>query len=246
MTIAAHEGADLPMEWCAPESDRLRSTVIGRDSVLLADAGVPVWKRWDRARGIFAFAIDESFVTRIGEPAFDGAGTGVIRTSLGAADTVLEQLSAVGRRELDEGGANGRLYIEGLASALVVHLLRHYGPQRRVSALRKGGLAPAQLRRAVDYIRAHLGEDLGLVELAAIAGLSPHHFATAFRRSVGTSPHRYVTAKRIDRARALLRDAERPIGEIAYVVGFSSQSHFTANFRRVTGLTPSRFRRSAD
>jgi AraC-like DNA-binding protein len=90
----------------------------------------------------------------------------------------------------------------------------------------------------------HLTDDLGLVELAAIVELSPHYFGEAFRISTGRSPHRYVMERRVECARDLLRDADRPIRDIAYAAGFSSQSHFTANFRRVTGVTPGRFRRS--
>ena len=97
---------------------------------------------------------------------------------------------------------------------------------------------------ALDYIEAHLTDELGLVELAAIVELSPHYFGEAFRISTGRSPHRYVMERRIEWARDLLWDADRPIRDIAYAAGFSSQSHFTANFRRVTGVTPGRFRRS--
>jgi AraC-like DNA-binding protein len=86
--------------------------------------------------------------------------------------------------------------------------------------------------------------DSGLVELAAIAGLSPHHFVGAFKISVGKPPHRFVMERRVQRAVELLRDGNRTIAEIANAAGFSSQSHLTANFRRVTGLTPGRFRRS--
>jgi len=105
-------------------------------------------------------------------------------------------------------------------------------------------LAPPQVRRVLDYIDAHLTDELGLVELAAIAGLSPHHFVEAFKISIGKPPHRFVTEKRVQRALELLRVDDRSIAEIAHVVGFSSQSHLTMNFRRVTGLTPGRFRRS--
>jgi AraC family transcriptional regulator len=157
---------------------------------------------------------------------------------------VIGRLAALGRLELNEGGAGGRLYVEGLASALAVHLLRSSGLSRRSPIPHKGGLAPRQIRRVLDYIEAHLTDELGLVELAAIVELSPNYFGEAFRISTGRSPHRYVMERRIERARALLWDGDRPIPDIAYAAGFSSQSHFTANFRRVTGLTPGRFRRS--
>jgi AraC family transcriptional regulator len=115
---------------------------------------------------------------------------------------------------------------------------------RRSPLPHKGGLAPGQIRRVLEYIEAHLTGELGLVELAAIVKLSPHYFGEAFRISTGRSPHRYVMERRVEWARDLLRDADRPIHDIAYAAGFSNQSHFTANFRRVTGITPGRFRRS--
>jgi AraC-like DNA-binding protein len=71
---------------------------------------------------------------------------------------------------------------------LTVHLLRSYGSSERPPIPHRGGLAPRQLRRVLDYIDAHLTDELGLVELAAIAELSPHHFGEAFKISVGKSP----------------------------------------------------------
>jgi AraC family transcriptional regulator len=100
------------------------------------------------------------------------------------------------------------------------------------------------MRRVLDYIDAHLTEDLGLIELAAIAGLSPHHFGEAFKISGGKSPHQFVMERRVQHALELLRNEDRSIAEIAHAVGFSSQSRLTENFRRVTGLTPGQFRRS--
>jgi AraC family transcriptional regulator len=100
------------------------------------------------------------------------------------------------------------------------------------------------MRRVLDYIDAHLTDELGLVELAAIAELSPHHFGEAFKISVGKSPHRFLTERRVRRALELLRDKDRSIVEIARAAGFSSQSRLTENFRRVMRLTPARFRRS--
>jgi AraC family transcriptional regulator len=157
---------------------------------------------------------------------------------------VISRLGALGRRELSDGGAGGRLYLEGLATLLTVHLLRGFGSSRPALPQYRGGLAPRQMRRVLDYIDAHLTDELGLVELAAIAGLSPNHFGEAFKTSVGKSPHQFVTERRVEQAMALLRNDERSIAEIAQAAGFSSQSRLTQNFRRVTGLTPGQFRRS--
>ena len=108
------------------------------------------------------------------------------------------------------------------------------------------GLSPRRLKLVYEHVEHRLGEKLTLVELARTAGLSAHHFATAFRSATGISPHRYVLQHRIVRATELLRETRLPISEIALRVGFSSQSHFTAIFRRSTGRTPARFRQALE
>ena len=246
ITVAIHDGAPFEMEWRPPGSDRLRSDLVSRGRISIGDADVPFWTRWRTPLSIVRFGIDKSFVTQIGQSEFDLANGHSIETSIGTEDAVIEQLAALGRAELSRKGAGGRLYVEGLATTLAVHLLRNYGTARQLRRQHKGGLPPAQLRRVVDYIQEHLSEDLGLIELAGVTGLSPHHFGEAFKVATGTSPHRYVIAQRIDRARELLRDREHSISEIAYAVGFSNQSHLTFNFRRLTGSTPGKFRQSLD
>jgi AraC family transcriptional regulator len=176
----------------------------------------------------------------VGE-AFDG-NEPALRTQIGIRDPVIEGMAAAWRRELAERGAGGRLYTEGLGSALAVHVHRAYGDGLGRSPPVTGGLGALRLRRVVDYIEAHLAEDIGLRDLAALAGLSAHHFGEAFKASTGTSPHRYLIERRILRAKERLLGADRSIAEIAVSVGFANHSHFTDNFRKLTGTTPSRFR----
>jgi len=230
------------MDWHGPESDRIRSSTVSHGQVHIGDARLPFWIRYSASPSFFAFALDESFVTEIWQKAFDREDDFAIRTSIGIQDPVVGRLSALGRRELSEGGPGGRPYLEGLAAMLTVHLLRVSSERSPIP--HKGGLAPRQIRRVLDYIESNLTDELGLVELAAIAGLSPHHFGEAFKISVGKSPHRFVMERRVQHVQELLRDEDRPIAEIAHAAGFSSQSHLTVNFRQVTGLTPGQFRRS--
>ena len=83
-----------------------------------------------------------------------------------------------------------------------------------------------------------------LADLAAVAGLSPYHLQRAFRASRGVSPQAFVAARRVARAKALLRGRD-PIAAIAYACGFSSQSHLTRVFRAATGVTPGGYRQSS-
>jgi AraC family transcriptional regulator len=144
--------------------------------------------------------------------------------------------------DLKDGSPAGRLYGESLGTALAVYLARRYGaPPMRTRPVRNG-LPTYRLRQVLDYITAHLDQDLSLADLARTAGMSPHHFALLFRQRMGTSPHRHVVEQRIERAKHLLRDHTRSVLEVALASGFESQSHFGRVFRRVVGVTPSDYR----
>jgi AraC family transcriptional regulator len=145
--------------------------------------------------------------------------------------------------ELRTGGAGGRLLAESLANGLAVHLLRRFTTPGRDEAGPRDVL-PARKRKAVmEYIEEHLDAELALDHLAALAHLSPYHFARLFKNSTGLPPHQYVIARRVERAKGLLRNRDRfALADIALEVGFSSQSHFTRHFKRLVGVTPRRFR----
>ena len=108
----------------------------------------------------------------------------------------------------------------------------------------KGGLSRRQETLVRAYIEEHLHQDVSLFELAALAGLTRFHFARAFTAAVGQSPHRHVSARRLERAKELLSDADRALVDIALALRFSCQANFTRAFRRATGQTPAQYRRS--
>jgi AraC family transcriptional regulator len=235
-------GRACEIDWRTGESDRLRTNMVEDGHVHVAHGDPPLWIRSKAALPFFAFGIDDAFVTQVCRHAFDGNGQWAVHPSKGLHDPIIERLCVLGEQELEQGGASGRLYVEGLATACASHLLRNYGSPRRRSIAHKGGLVPAQLRRVIEYMNANLREELSLAELAGVAGLSSHHFGQAFKKVAGMPPHRYVISKRVERARELLRDPLLSITDIAAIVGFANQSHLTVNFRRLTGLTPARFR----
>jgi transcriptional regulator GlxA family with amidase domain len=107
-----------------------------------------------------------------------------------------------------------------------------------------GGLAAGALRRVREYVQVHLNESIDLSMLAAVAGLSMHHFAREFKQSAGVTPHHYLIQKRIERAQQILAQTDLSLAEIAYTVGFSDQGHLARHFRALLGTTPREFRRS--
>jgi AraC family transcriptional regulator len=107
----------------------------------------------------------------------------------------------------------------------------------------RGGLPVWQQKRMMEFIEAHLAEEISLAALAELADLSLFHFARAFRQSFGMPPHRYHMARRMDRARSLLKKPALSVTQIGIQIGFRETSSFTKAFRRFTGLTPTEYRR---
>ena len=105
----------------------------------------------------------------------------------------------------------------------------------------RGGLAEEQQRRLRNYIRDHLGEDLSLSELANLIGRSPRQFSSLFKRSFGTTPHQYLLEARLSEGARLLGQGGTDIAEVAFSLGFCSQSHFASAFRRAYAMTPGQY-----
>jgi len=152
---------------------------------------------------------------------------------------LLQAMSA----DLVDDSPAGRLYGESLSTALTVYLVGRYGARSEPPRSR-GGMPALRLRRVLDYIGANLTRDLGVTELATVAGMSPHYFSELFRKSVGQPPHQYVLRQRIERAKESLRNPKRSVLEAGLAAGFANASHFARAFRRLVGATPRQFRAS--
>lgn len=112
------------------------------------------------------------------------------------------------------------------------------------TVLARGGLTVWQQRKVTDYIEANLDQEVRLTTLASLVGLSPYHFARAFKQSTGQPPLFYHSSRRIARAKALLAKPGASVTRVALELGFTETSSFSAAFRRNTGMTPRDFRRS--
>ena len=139
-----------------------------------------------------------------------------------------------------------RMYAEALGGLLAYELLRLHGTIPTSKFASRGGLAGWQQRRVIDFMEEHLAEDISLNALADLVRLSPYHFLRSFKRSFGEPPHRFWTSRRIERAKALLADPRTSVTKVAFDVGFSGTSAFSATFHRVTGRSPSDYRRSLE
>ena len=94
-----------------------------------------------------------------------------------------------------------------------------------------------------DRLLDDLPCESSLAELAALTGLSEHHFCRSFVRSTGTPPHRWLLNQRVARAQQLLSSSLLTVAEIAASVGYEDPSYFARLFKRHTGVTPLTYRK---
>ena len=98
------------------------------------------------------------------------------------------------------------------------------------------------LAPVVRHLEEHYSDVVPMAEMARLAGLSPTHFNRRFRQIFGMAPMRFLHALRIEKARQLLVETDRSVGEIAVGSGYHDQSHFTRHFRQLTGVAPGKYR----
>lgn len=99
-----------------------------------------------------------------------------------------------------------------------------------------------RLLRAKDRMDSASHEEWPVGRLASVSGVSEAHFARSFKDAFGVPPHRYLLTRRIERAKALLRDTDWPVTDIAYQTGWNSLGTFGRVFRDITGECPSALR----
>ena len=136
-----------------------------------------------------------------------------------------------------------QLFVDHVNLAFVAHIAEAYSGVQATPRVSKGGLARWQEHQAKDMLLADLTGTTPLVSIAAACGLSPSHFARAFRNSTGMPPHAWLNRARVERAMVLLRQRNQSLSDIAFECGFVDQSHFARVFASCVGHAPGAWRR---
>lgn len=104
-------------------------------------------------------------------------------------------------------------------------------------------IAPAQLRRAQEFMRHGVHEVIGIDDIARAAGCTPRNLQLTFRRVIGTSPMRYLRQLRMEDARRRIQSTDESATAIAMSLGFNNLGRFSKDYRTLFGELPSRTRR---
>ncbi len=242
MTLSAAAGN----KWCWDFGDGWRrdSAAPGRMLVLPADTV----SRWDvrGARKLLLLTIPSKTIKGIlGESAPDNLTEAFLPlTESTWEDPLLQSLMTRLWQALPDSHATDRLLTDSALTTLVTHLLQRSGTSDR-SATRVS-LPAWKLKRVIEFVEAHLHNEIDILSLAEVAGLSVRQFSRAFKQQVGETPHRWLMRYRIERAENMLHKQRLAIVEVAELCGFSGQSHFTRVFRQITGKSPGSWRNASD
>ncbi len=161
----------------------------------------------------------------------------------GIQDAHIVDLGTRLKMQAESNAPLGASYVQGLSIALAAYVAQRYNPNATPFEP-QGSLTPAQRSLLADHIEHYLAMDLSVVDLSGLLGYSPDHFTRIFRKTFNVTPHQYITQRRLEKAKALLRDPQQSLTHVALACGFSSQSHLSVVFKRVTGVTPGSYRKS--
>jgi AraC family transcriptional regulator len=173
------------------------------------------------------------------------AAPGHLLERTGHPDPITSRLLMSAADVLDGSEALDALFRQQLTDLLATRLLAAHAGAPATFQPTLGGLSPKALRRAIERLRSDSDVDVSLAALASDAGLSRFHFCRAFKESTGLSPHAWLRQHRLDQAMNMLRDTDASVVSVAAALGYASQTAFAAAFRKLTGETPSDWRRRA-
>lgn len=144
-------------------------------------------------------------------------------------------------QEITNGHIVEKAYLQSLVLSCFIHLASAYAANGKKVFTLKGKLSAPQLKDVIDYTRSSIHANISLTQLASCANLSPFHFARLFRQTAGVSPYQFVLQMKIEYAKKLIKQHSRSISDVAYVLNFTDQAHFSNTFKKVTGICPRQF-----
>ncbi len=197
---------------------------------------------FEQELGFIHIGLEPAMITRVAYESVNADAVEIVQ-QLQTHDPLIQQIGLALKQEIETNGFDSYLYLESATNMLAVHLLKRYSTYKSIIREYTGGLPKHKLKEAIAYINDNLEQNLSLAEIAAIAQMSPHYFATLFKQSTGIAPHQYITKCRVERAKHLLANRELSVTQISQLVGFQSQSHFAKVFRKYIGVTPQAFKK---
>jgi AraC family transcriptional regulator len=200
--------------------------------------------RWDIPKpvDVVQLYLPHTMLVRVAREADTATPTDLLERTA-HPDPITSRLLLSAADSLEGNGALDTLFRHQLIELLATRVLAAHSGSPTSFQPTTGGLAPKALLRAIERLHSDSDADVSLAALASEAGLSRFHFCRAFKESTGLSPHAWLRQHRLEQAMNMLRDTDASVVSVAAALGYASQTAFAAAFRKLTGETPSDWRR---
>lgn len=232
-----------PIPYLQSQDGKTYGGLYCQGDMLITPANMPLFVRWEGHENCLQIQLTTEFMQNVARETFPRNGDGLqLRPEFQIRNSPIEAIAMMLLAESQQGTSSSQLYFDSLANVLAVNILQHYATTKPLLPVYEGGLPPQQLQQVLDYIDAHLDQNLKLENLAGLLDMSQFHFSRLFKQSLGHSPYQYFIQQRVERAKRFLKQTERSIADIALACGFNSHSHLSKQFRQVTGMTPKAYR----
>jgi AraC family transcriptional regulator len=229
---------NTPLQLEVKQPQGFKQFTVPPGSLWVSPSADPITLRLNSKLRYLRVAIDPLHLGRLINPLPEDVAPVRLRRTYAVRSPQIAHLMLALRAEADEQNPGGLAAIEAVTTALGYHLVREAGIEQPRPVRVHGGLSVAVKRRVLELIDVALDTRLTVETLAQEAGLSPAHFARAFKETLGRAPHQYLLQLRLARARRLLETSSLSLSDIAQRAGFADQAHFTRVFKRAFGTTP--------
>jgi len=231
-----------PLELEVKQPHGFQQFTVHPQSLWVSPSADPITLRLSSTLRYLRVSIDPLHLGGLISASLDDVGPVRLRRTYGVQSPQIAHLMLALQAEADSRNPSGLASIEAVTTALGHHLVREAGVEAPRPVRIHGGLAAVAKRRVLEMIDAALDARLTIETLAREVGLSPAHFARAFKETLGRAPHQYLLALRLERARRLIETSNASLSDIAQRTGFADQAHLTRLFKRAFGRTPVRSR----
>lgn len=227
-----------PTPICQSIDGQTQHQLIGPNNAFILPAGTLHRCQWEEAIEFMFVGLDPHVMVQVGQDLVNPDRIELIPHFATLQDPLIQGILLTLKAEMINGGINSNLFVDQLKTTLVAHLLRQYGVQKAPIKTYANALPRHKLNLVIDYIEAHLDQELALEELAELIGMSQFYFSRLFKQSIGMTPHQYVIQQRVEQAKRLIKAGKLSLADVALSCGFANQGHLNRHVKRLTGSTP--------